>query len=63
MELLLIGLALFGILSVFALVGWLASIVLQIGVVVHKAGEQPYQDTSTYSLAQGREPDDPRTEA
>jgi hypothetical protein len=63
MELLLIGLALFGILAVLALVGWLASIVLQVGVVVQKAAEPPYQDTSTYSLAQGREPDESRGEA
>jgi hypothetical protein len=60
MELLLIGLALFGILVVLALVGWLASLVLQVGVVIQKAGEQPYRDTSTYSIAQGREPDESR---
>jgi hypothetical protein len=63
MELLLIGLILFGLLFVLALVGWLASIVLQVGVVVQKATERPYQDTSTYSLAQGREPDEPREAA
>jgi hypothetical protein len=63
MELLLIGLILFGLLFVLALVGWLASIVLQVGVVVQKATERPYQDTSTYSLGQGREPDEPREAA
>lgn len=60
MELLLIGLALFGILVVLAFVGWLASLVLQVGVVIQKAGEQPYRDASTYSISQGREPDTSR---
>jgi hypothetical protein len=67
MELLLIAMVIVGLLVVLSLIGWVAALVLQAGVIVQKFGEQPYQDTSTYSLQQGRdvgrEPEEPRNGA